>query len=441
MEVLPYLQLFGTITAWVLFMIFNSFYNVIRRVYWRYTGVHQQLLASRKPENYNKSAHVKEILFRRTIDTYIKHPEGVFLTVHEGFVNPERVFQDDCSLYAITPTEAIFIQVKNRPDELFLHDFLWIGQFAVADKLISIPLIHFNKLAEDMEDEGAKIIFLHNQARGGGTLVTALFRETGRCVCFNEPPCIMTLCKHLFDDHIWHGATARRMLRNTIRLLCKPYGALEERVVAYVIKPMVLNMIIVEMAQEVFPEAIQFFIYRDPIEVTKSLRRIGNIIKPLKLLIHLPNYTHVVQTILELIGQSATEFRGWECAIHPEFELGYRATCFTVYYYLEALKRGIDIHGVRYEDLVTCEDNSIQKIFQICQFPDSFIEKAKAAMVKDSQANSPISREKVQDALQNPVQLPPGFWDVARAMSEEYGIPGPDAYQDKSFRLSNSLQP
>ncbi|KAK2139516.1 hypothetical protein LSH36_1738g00001 [Paralvinella palmiformis] len=60
-------------------------------------------------------------------------------------------------------------------------------------------------------------------------------------------------------------------------------------------------------------------------------------------------------------------------------------------------------------------------------------EKAKAAMGKDSQANSSISREKVRDALRNPVELPPGFMDVARAMSEEYGIPGPDVYQDKPF--------
>ncbi|KAK2158623.1 hypothetical protein LSH36_166g00031 [Paralvinella palmiformis] len=69
-------------------------------------------------------------------------------------------------------------QVKKWPDEIFLHDFLRMGQFAVADKLISIPLNHFNKLAEEMEDEGAKIILLHNKGLCGGILVTALFKET-----------------------------------------------------------------------------------------------------------------------------------------------------------------------------------------------------------------------------------------------------------------------
>ncbi|KAK2158626.1 hypothetical protein LSH36_166g00052 [Paralvinella palmiformis] len=427
MAVYLYVQLFVSFITWALFMAFNYFYNVIRRLYWRCIGVHQQLLANKKPDNYKRSAQVKKILFKKNIEGYIKYPESVFLTVHEGFANPERVLQDDCSLYAITPTEAIFIQVKNRPDELFLHNFFSIGQFSIADKLISIPLNHFNKLAEEMEDGGAKIIFLHNQGRCGGTLVTALFKETGRCVCFNEPTCISTVCSHLFVDHIWHGATTHRIFINTIRMLCKPYSALRQRVIAYVIKPL-FHDVIVEMAQEVFPEAIQFFIYRDPIEVSISMRRIGQVIKTLKLLTYLPNIPWIMTLIGQILGLHNTEYNGWTCKIHPEFEFGFRSTCYTVYYYLEALKHAY-------------EDHIIKKIFQICQFPDSFLEKAKTAMKKDSQANSPISREKVRDALQNPIELPPGFMDVAHVMSEEYGIPGPDVYQDKSFRLSNSLEP
>ena len=141
------------------------------------------------------------------------------------------------------------------------------------------------------------------------------------------------------------------------------------------------------------------------------------------------------------IGLQNTELMGWNCAIHPEFEVGYRGACYTVYYYLEAVKYGINVHGVRYEHLIIYENNIIKKIFEICQFTDFFLEKAKSAMGKDSQANSPISREKVGDALENPIELSSEFMDVARAMSEEYGIPGPDVYQDKSFRLSNSLEP
>ena len=46
-----------------------------------------------------------KVLFRKIITSYIKYLESVFLAVHEGFVNLERVFQDDCLHYAITSIE------------------------------------------------------------------------------------------------------------------------------------------------------------------------------------------------------------------------------------------------------------------------------------------------------------------------------------------------
>ncbi|KAK2162083.1 hypothetical protein LSH36_104g02050 [Paralvinella palmiformis] len=412
MELFVYLTLFVKMFSWALFMAFNYFYTVILRgLYWRFTGVHQQLRDCNKPENYTTSAHVKRILFRYPIEVYVRDPESQFLTVHEGFINPERVLQDDCSLFTFTSTEAIFVQVKNKPNDVFLCDFLLLGQHYSADKLITLPINHCNKLAEEMEDEQAKIIFLYNQARCGGSLVTSLFKETGRCLCFNEPPCLVAMCR-----------------------------ALEDRVAAYIIKPIAVDTITIEIAHEVFPDAIQFFLYRDPIEVTVSIRRVTQVISQLKLLAYLPNIPNAVATILSLMGMHNIEYRGWTCASHPEFEFGYRGTCFTVYYYLEALKHGINIHGLRYEDLIAQEMRFAKKIFQLCQLPDCFLEKAMQAFKKDSQGNSPISREKLRDAMPNPPKLPSGFLEVARAMSEEFGVPGPDAYLDKTFRLPNSLE-
>jgi hypothetical protein len=60
---------------------------------------------------------------------------------------------------------------------------------------------------------------------------------------------------------------------------------------------------------------------------------------------------------------------------------------------------------------------------------------------KDSQANSPLSREKLREALLNPPKPPPEFLAVARALAEEYDVPGPEVYRDKTFRLPNSIVP
>ncbi|KAK2162082.1 hypothetical protein LSH36_104g02063 [Paralvinella palmiformis] len=289
MDIFVYLELLLTFSSWAVFLTLNYFYNIVRGLIWRVNGINRQLVTNKKPENYKTSAHVKRILFRYTVGRYIRYPESLFVTVHEGFVHPERVLEDDCSFYAIDSKEAVFIQVDSQPDDMFVHDFFNHKQFHCAVKLITIPLNHFNKLAEQLEDIGARIIFLYNQARCGGTLVTSLFRETGSCVCFNELTCFSIVCKRIFSDNIWHGATARRVFRNTVRVLSLP--------------------------------ASRF-----------------------------------------VFGES------------------------------------------------------------------------------DSQASSPISRDKLRDAFPNPPKLPLGFLAVARAMSEEFGVPAPDLYHDKTFRLPNSLE-
>ena len=384
MDIFVYLELLLTFSSWAVFLTLNYFYNIVRGLIWRVNGINRQLVTNKKPENYKTSAHVKRILFRYTIGRYIRYPESLFVTVHEGFVHPERVLEDDCSFYAIDSKEAVFIQVDSQPDDMFVHDLFNHKQFHCAVKLITIPLNHFNKLAEQLEDVGARIIFLYKQTRCGGTLVTSLFRETGRCVCFNEPTCFSIVCKRIFSDNIWHGATARRVFRNTVRVLCKPYKILGENTLAYIIKPMFTDTITMEMAEEVFPNAFLFFIYRNPIHVAISLRRIGQVIKLFKLIIYLPNFANIVANIFELTGLHNMEYRGWTCTIHPEFEFGYRATCFTVYYYLQALKHGVKIRGLRYEDLVANEMQIIKNIFQLCQLPDSFLEKAILKQVHQS---------------------------------------------------------
>ena len=414
---------------------------MIRGLWWRLNGTQRYINASLKSENYRRSAHVTRILYRYSPDGFTRSPDSVFLTVHDGFVDPETVLADDCTLYSITSDEAIFVQVKNKAavDEVLASDFLWMGQYYKADKLISLPLCHFHKLAEEMPDNGAGYIFLYNQARCGGTLVTAMFKQTGRCICFNEPTCLSTVSKRIFTDRIWPDATARRVLRNTIRVLCKPHNTICPNPLAYVIKPSVLDTVTMEMTHELFPDVTSFFIYRDPIEVAISIRKIGEVVMPLKYFMNLPNFAGFVALVLDFHGLQNAEYTHWTAAIHPGFEFGYRATCFTVKYYLQALKRGINIHGLYYRDVVDKREELIREMFNICRFERTLVERARQALDKDSQANSPFSRDKMRLAFPVLPNPPAGFLDIARTMSEEFGVPAPDAYRDKTFRLPNSV--
>ncbi|KAK2168198.1 hypothetical protein LSH36_19g00001 [Paralvinella palmiformis] len=103
-------------------------------------------------------------------------------------------------------------------------------------------------------------------------------------------------------------------------------------------------------------------------------------------------------------------------------------------------RTGINVHGLRYESLVPHEMNITKKMLHLRPLPDYLVEKAKDAFKKDSQANTPSSPEKVRYVWPNPPTPPAGFLDVAHAISVDFGVPGPDVYRDKAFRLPNSLE-
>jgi hypothetical protein len=441
MEVLVYLELTFSFSVWLIYLALNNVYTFIRGLYWRTNGVHEQRLASKLPENYKTSAHVKRIIYKRYLDGLVMASEIDFVTVHEEFTNPETVLHDDWTIYTLTRSEAIFVKKqKDWPVPLFHSDFFFFAQFDSAVKIITMPLNQFNKLADEMENNDAQLVVLQNQARSGGTLLTSIFKETGRCVCFNEPHSFNAVVTYICCDNIWHGAEARRMFRSTVRLLCKPYRGLGEDVLAYVIKPVVVNILCVDMVQEVFPEATQLFMYREPVTVAISVRRIGQVLDSLKLMFYLPSIPNSCAFLFRLIGYPSNYMRGWSCADSVELEFGYRCACLAMYHYNLVLKQGIKIQGVCYADVVAHQEKFIHKLFEICQIPESLIEKAKEALKKDSQANSVISRVILQKAMPNPPKATPRFLEIARAMSEEFGVPGPDDFADKSFRLPNSLE-
>ena len=93
----------------------------------------------------------------------------------------------------------------------------------------------------------------------------------------------------------------------------------------------------------------------------------------MKYLLYFPNIPNIVASVFDLHGLSNRQYRGWILAIHPDFEFGYRATCFTVQYYLQALECGINIHGLCYSNIVSSGSRINKHIFEICQLLNSMV--------------------------------------------------------------------
>ena len=435
MSVISELHLVYSIIRWLLYIGFNKIYTALRNIKWRWDAIYDQ---HQDPDTYERCAHVMTILYKYRLDDWINAKLDDFILAHDRFENPDFIHRDDVSLYAIDSTHAIFVQCSNS---VYQKNFFILGQYYGAEKVITMSLKYFNQLAERLEENQTKIIFIHNQGRCGSTLLTSLFKETGRCLCISEPHCYNNVCYNIYTKRLWYGDRAKRIFRNMVRVLCKPYHELDNDVLAYVIKPTALSMPSMELTREAFPESTLFFMYRDPTAMSVSLRRAGEAMNSLKLLYHLPNIPNIVSFLLSLYGHVDINFCHWTCELHAELELGYRTSCMTMYYYLKNLGRGIDIHGVRYLDLINSKSTMTRLILDICGFPEQLSSKAIEALEKDSQKTSPVSRDALKVLMPNPPKVTTEFLQVARKMADEFGVPGPDEWKEESFHLNNSLIP
>ena len=391
-------------------------------------------------ESYGQCAHVTNIIFKFHLDIWVAGKETDFVLTHDRFESPQYVLRDDVSLYVITKTHAIFLQARSDwPNPFFTEDFYQTEQYDSASKVIYMPLQCFHKLAESMEDDGTKMIFLQNTSRCGSSLLNNIFKATGRCVCFNEPHCYSSVCYLVNTRQLWRGDAAKKVYRSVIRVLCKPYGGLSEKVIAYVIKPSATCSGSMELMQELFPDSYHFFIYRDPSVVAVSLRRVGQALISFRLLYELPNFPRVLAFWLRLSGYPDGWARDYTCAVHPDLEFGYRAALSSISYYLKTVDNGVNIRGIRYSHLVKNKDRMVSQIFQACGLSQELVNKATDAMKIDSHKFSPVSREILAQIMPYIPQLTPQYSRAGDQMADEFGVPRADVWQDTSFVLKNSL--
>ena len=185
--------------AWIyskyfVYIALRKLYSAIQALWWILNGTYLSLYSSRQEKNYHRSAQLLDIVFRYKMDV-VGEPSGPgnFITTHAAFVSPSYVLQDNVTLYYVTAIEAIFVE---SPEEINVSHsdygaFLRQAQFENARRIIKLPIAAFHKMAEEIGDPTAQIVFVTNTARCGSTLLTQIFEETGECVGFSEPDVLM----------------------------------------------------------------------------------------------------------------------------------------------------------------------------------------------------------------------------------------------------------
>ena len=425
------------------FKIISKLFSVFQWIVWIFNGVRAQLVCNKTC--YANSAQKMHVHFKYYADMGPPVELSNFILSHEEFVEPEYVLKDEVTLCSVTKTAAIFVESdKSLPHPTSAeYGFLCIGQMATAVKVISVPLRSFVELSQRLP-ACQNLVFIHHHTRCGSTLLLNIFAHSGLAVTFSEPRCLQTACA--LYKRAWNEEESRRLLHSDIKMLTKPYNGLGRTPSAYVIKPSVTEIPFAKIFCELFPDSKNLFSYRDPTLSALSLRRVGSVLASHVfgyLFLKLRIQSLILAIIRPLLGTDDV-FAGLDVKHGCEVEVPYHVTKVAFRNYYQLRKDGIDIIGVRYDDLVKSSDTMIPQLLELAGIPTSFSRKAAAAMDKDSQSMSPISRAKVgnlRSEYDARFQPSAQLLDYLQATYEAAGVPGPIDFQDPDFRLAGSMLP
>ena len=103
-------------------LVTTALYNLLRivfiavqRVCWQLNGTAQKLRESRLPENYDRSAHVLDVVLSHTFCSGLYLTVNNFLCVHNRFENPQYVVDNEhVTLMIVTEHDAIFCEAQEK---------------------------------------------------------------------------------------------------------------------------------------------------------------------------------------------------------------------------------------------------------------------------------------------------------------------------------------
>jgi len=190
-----------------------------------------------------------------------------------GQVDPNVVVENpQISLYCFDDTDkrAIFVELPVDID-LTEAPFIYLTQYEHAQRLIAVPYETFNQLATTLP-EVRRPIFIYITGRSGSTLLSHVFNDSKVVVSLSEPD-VATQFLHLrYDSDRNREAELRQLAQSTVRFLFKSYHLNGNQ--AHALKFRSEGLRVMDLFQEVYPQAKNLFLYRDAIGWARSFYRI-----------------------------------------------------------------------------------------------------------------------------------------------------------------------
>jgi len=393
---------FRNLLVTILFTTTRFVFSCAQAVIWRLNGTTRRLRDADKPQNYEQCAQVVDIWWRNRFDIGLNFSPSHYIYTHNRFVSPRYIFNsDDVTFISLTDSVAVFGETRVTGLRLWSTN-CWStmkdAQWEHCDKLIFVPRNVFHNMAEELGNLETKLVFMFSVGRCGSTLLTQMFEETGECVSISEPDVDQFISASFRNTG--NMSRVRQDTRDAFRWVCRPYSYIKPRL--YFIKVLPPCGVCAPLLKDVFPKSKFLFMYRDPINVAKSIHKMCMQLLTARLMYAVGRYSEKIsELVVSGMGFSTEDFK---CKQVDHYTVGIQVFCVLTKLYLNLLDEGkIDIAAVRYEDIMSDPSYAMRQVLNFVELAESTLSGALRGLDKDSQRNSMVSRKSLSGYVDVPI--------------------------------------
>ena len=341
---------------------------------------------------YESSATVYKILFRykpaERLDFSCKDD---FISIVEESAHPEIVLKDKISLYCINAREAVLVDCGN--EDIFdsaHHTFVYNAQFAIAKKMICVPLSSFYKIVSNITLPSIPLVHLPNHGRCGSTLITKLFEAMPGTLAISETNAFTDLAS-LSQQGIVNRDELRKICFSIIMCTVKHCNSRNSKLLFLKFQNVVTY--VTDIMIETVPQIKHIYMFRQPVSFVRSYEK----------LLFVNNWE-------PLTGEMCNFWSGLGCneilQDYPNYGIDFvsKLSSFEkfgliwitgVAAFNKFVANGYSIKSLRYEDLISNPKETLLSIFKYVNIDENLIPDINVVMSKDSQAGTEYSSRNV----------------------------------------------
>lgn len=338
-----------------------------------------------------------------------------FDTSPAGAMDAEKLLDDSrFSPYCLDEARQRAIFTALPPGiNLARAPFMYQAQYDSAEYLVALPFEAFIQLAKRIPTDETKVIFLHNIARCGSTVLSRAFNEATGVLSLSEPDAL-TNCVRLERLPL---SEQYDLMRACVAWLCRPAVVDQKAHVAIKFRNQATS--IMRGFVGALPTATHLFLYRNVIDWLASFHRLRS-----KRNDPVQRFTRA-QAIERQAAYMQCPPAAFEAFAPPDFATytGLEERALSWLYmmdqYLRLQRAGAPVAAIRYEDLQHRRDAVLELILDITGLPRAALPSMLRAFESDAQAGTLFARD---DDRGNTLALPTSQREAVRDLLSRQGV-------------------